>query len=186
MYKIKTPATSEPVTLEEVKRHMKVYINVDDEYISSLITAAREKYEEDTLRQIMEASWYLYLDSFYARVRIEKCPVTEIVSIKYNDSDSLEQTMTADEDYYSDIISEPASVIFNKMPATDGKPNAVKIEFKAGASERSGVKQSDKHAINILVSHWYELRQPVITGMTLTSVPITYDNLVELRRIARL
>ncbi|MBW1612412.1 MAG: phage head-tail connector protein [Deltaproteobacteria bacterium] len=186
MYVLKTAATSEPVTLAEVKSHMKVYINDDDEYISSLITAAREKYEADTLRQIMEATWQLYLDRFTSQVNIERCPVKSIESVKYNDSGSQEQTMTKDTDYYSDVLSEPGKVRFVNMPATDGRPNAICIEFKAGETNRANVAETDRHAIRLLAAHWYELRQPVITGMTLASVPITYDTLVELRRIPRI
>lgn len=186
MYVLKTAATEEPVTLTEVKSHMKVYINDDDEYISSLIAAAREKYEADTLRQIMSATWQLYLDSFASSVNIERCPVKSIVSVKYNDSDSVEKTMTEDTDYYKDILSEPGKVRFVNMPSTDGRPNAICIEFTAGESKRASVSEIDKHAIRLLTSHWYELRQPVITGMTLSSVPITYDTLVELRRIPRI
>jgi hypothetical protein len=62
--KLITPPTDEPVSLVEVKAHLRITSNLDDGYLPILITAARELVETVTRRQIMTAVWQLGQDSF--------------------------------------------------------------------------------------------------------------------------
>ena len=60
--------TLEPLTLAEVKRHLRIDHTDDDVYINDyLIPAAREYVEDETERQLITATWALKLPG---------CPVT--------------------------------------------------------------------------------------------------------------
>ena len=51
------PPSEEPVSLEEVKKHLNVDYNYDDELISGYITAARQYAEEYTRRSFVTQTW---------------------------------------------------------------------------------------------------------------------------------
>jgi uncharacterized phiE125 gp8 family phage protein len=54
--------TSEPVTLQEAKSHLRVTTDDDDALIQSHLEAARERVELETGRQLLTATWELWLD----------------------------------------------------------------------------------------------------------------------------
>ena len=56
--------TSEPVTLAELKLHLRVEDNTDDDLITEIGKAARLWVEKATGRQLMPATWQMTLDSF--------------------------------------------------------------------------------------------------------------------------
>lgn len=57
MLRTRTPATDEPVTLEEAKAHLAVIHAADDLLISALIVAAREVVERATAYALVVASY---------------------------------------------------------------------------------------------------------------------------------
>lgn len=58
-----TPASGWPVTLTEAKQHLRVATDDDDELIQSQLEAATERVELETGRQLLTATWQLWLDS---------------------------------------------------------------------------------------------------------------------------
>ena len=83
-----TSSTGEPITLEELKNHLRIMPGEteDDEYLRTLITMSRERVEEITNRKLMPQTWKLHLNNWpntdyiqlpYGRVR--SVPSTGIV-----------------------------------------------------------------------------------------------------------
>ena len=62
--KLITPPALEPISLQEAKAHLRVDFGDDDDYISALITAARDFAEGFTRRAFLTQSWLLALDHF--------------------------------------------------------------------------------------------------------------------------
>ena len=62
--KLLTPPTSEPVSLVEVKNHLRVDINDDDALISALIASARQQAEQICRRALINQQWLVTLDQF--------------------------------------------------------------------------------------------------------------------------
>ncbi len=64
--KLITPAILEPISLEELKLHLRIELDVldEDEYLEGLIIAAREHVEDITRRAIMTQTWNYYLQDW--------------------------------------------------------------------------------------------------------------------------
>ncbi|MBT4837928.1 MAG: hypothetical protein HON94_11345 [Methylococcales bacterium] len=161
VYKLKTAATSEPVTLTEAKAHLQVTVSDDDTFIGSLITAARMHVQSYMHRQLMPSTWQLFLDVFPSdTIYIKECPVTAISSIKYVDENGSEQTLSSSL-YSLDKESEPARlnpVYGESWKTTQTQNNAVTIEFTAGYADADSVPGAIKAAILLLVGFLYENR----------------------------
>lgn len=158
-FELVTSAASEPVTLAEAKSHLRVEHSDDDVLIASLVSTARELVESHTARQLVTADWKLHLDRFpHGDIEIRKCPVASVTSVTYYDENNTQQTWSTSL-YQVDTVNEPARIRceYNvTYPSTrSGKLNAVTVNFTAGQAVAS-VSDKAKHAILLLVSHWYE------------------------------
>ncbi|MGH2506356.1 MAG: head-tail connector protein, partial [Ktedonobacteraceae bacterium] len=54
----------EPVELEDMKLHLRIDQDVEDDYIRGLVVAAREYVENYCRRSLITQTWELYLDHF--------------------------------------------------------------------------------------------------------------------------
>ena len=166
--KIITPPTTEPVTLTEVKAHMRVDFSDDDTYITNLIETAREWCESFQNKAYITQTLEIALDTFPCNeIRLPRPPLTSVTSVKYYDLNDVEATVSTD-DYYVDDYAKPGTINLNYnkyWPKTTLRPtNAVIVRYIAGGS---AVSNKVKHAIMLLVNHWYENREVVSRVMAL-------------------
>lgn len=162
----------EPVTLEETKLFCRITQDEEDTYISQLITSARRMVEYGNLC-LNPQTWRLYLDMFPVQgyIVLNRFPVSEIVEVKYIDSNGDEQTF-AEENYYLDNSGVKPEWRLNygtTYPSSRGDHCSVWIDFIAGfpnivieeEEEISGVPSDLKQCVLNLVLHQYENRLPV-------------------------
>lgn len=175
--KIATPATAYPVTLTEAKAHLRVDYTTEDTLITTLILLATEYAEKRLGRALTTQTWDLYYEDFNEALEndddadciyIPFPPLQSITYIKYYDKDNVLQTLGAS-DYDVDIISEPGKVSLSAtssgFPGTYYRPNAVNIRFIAGYGAAStNVPETIRHAIKLLISHFYENREAITVG----------------------
>nr|CAD6610872.1 bacteriophage protein [Rhizobium sp. Khangiran2] len=78
-----TPPIAEPLTLAEVRAHLRLDDTQEDALLSSLIATAREHLERETGLCLMAQAWRLYLDDWPADgiIRIAKSPVQAIQTV---------------------------------------------------------------------------------------------------------
>lgn len=189
---IVTPPAEEPVTLTEAKNHLRVDLSDDDSLISALIVAAREHAEAITRRAFITQTLKLSLDAFPANngpIYVPMPPLQSVNSLKYFDTDGMEQTLTEGTDFLVDNESEPGRITpapDTGWPATQNRPNAVSVEFVAGFGDASKVPQGIKQAILLMVGHWYENREAVtMQGNNAGELPMAVDSLLMMHRIWR-
>lgn len=172
------------ITLDEAKKHLIVEHNDDDEYITSLLAVAVGHLEDITGRKFIEQSWKLLLDGWPGNAQIELpfggCK--SVASIIYKDQDGVATTWDA-ENYVVDTESVPGRVVIGydkSWPVvTLFNVNPISITFITGyGTTADKVPSPLKHAVKLLVAHWYEQREIIITGSIVAKVPTTVDALI--------
>lgn len=171
--------TTEPVSVDEVKDHLRVRFDTDDTLLGLYIGAARQWAEAYTQRQLITATWRLELESFPSEILVPHPPLASVTSITYTDAAGASQTLGASI-YQTDIVSTPGRIkpsYGNSWPATrSGVYGAVKLTYVAGYGAASSVPDDIKLALKQLVGHWYALREPVVIGTISTDIPFMFES----------
>lgn len=180
----------EPLTTAEAKTHLRVDTSDDDTYIDTLILAARQQAESITRRALITQTWKYYLAQFPINtpgqfpnaIEIPLPPLQSITSIKYTDNDGVQQTISSG-DYDVDINIEPGRIIpsfGNVWPSTRYQANSVEIILVTGYGDAStDIPVQIIQAIQLLIGHYYENRESVVTGTQVNVVPDTVQYLLD-------
>jgi uncharacterized phiE125 gp8 family phage protein len=179
--RVTTSPTQEPVSVSDMKSHLRVDHGHEDGRIADMIQAAREMVEEDAQVALCPQTLTIYLDAFPRwEVCLRKCPVNAISSITYVDSDGTTQTLSASE-YTFDAASKPARLTpayGETWPVTRPQVNAVAITATAGYTSPSSIPAMAKQAIKMLVAHWYENRETVLIGTISKELELSYKAII--------
>jgi uncharacterized phiE125 gp8 family phage protein len=197
--RITAPAVS-PLTLQQVKDHLRVD-NSDTDSIIQLYLDAATSYVDGEFgylgRALVTQTWELTIDAFPCHeIRLPLPPTQSVTSIKYDDADGNEQTLVASTDYYVDTSSEPSWIV----PALSGWPasgavfegiSAVRVRFVAGFDPttdsppdlRANVPTAIKQAMLLLIGQFHEHREESIVGLTTMRLPFASENLLRPWRV---
>jgi uncharacterized phiE125 gp8 family phage protein len=192
-----TAPAAQPLTLEEVKAHLRVDYSDTDSLISAYIDAATSYVEGEygfTGRALVTQTWELVIDHFpIHEIKIPLPPLQSVQSIKYDASDGFETTIATDQ-YYVDNVSEPAWVV----PITSGWPsdvlsavNSVRVRFVAGYPAttdsppdlRANIPRAIKQAMLLHIGDFHEHREQNIVGLTTMKLPFASENLLRPFRV---
>jgi len=134
-----------PVSLVEMKLHLRVDNSTDDSLISTLINAATEWCEKYEGQSYMMRSYKVYLDHFVNEMILPFPPLISVSSVQYYDSSGDLQTLSTD--YYTvDTDSFPgrAYLTFGQSwPATYTMPKSVIITYSTGYATTFTAATSD-------------------------------------------
>ena len=164
----------EPLTVAEAKLHLRVDISDDDAYIGTLITAAREWVEAYLDRTLITTQLILRAAEFpteeleLARPPMATAGTTTAVVITYTLADTTTATLSTAL-YRVDRTTTPGNVapIINGTWPSDviEDANAVAVTYWAGYGPTSAsVPATIRHAMLMLIGHWYEQRSAVLTA----------------------
>ena len=166
-----TPPAEEPVTLAEIKDHLRVSGTAEDSLLTLYAQMAREAVEEETWRALMPQTWTLYLPGWPANgvIELPRPPLAAVTAITYTDEDGVEGTLAAS-NYRVDTAREPGRVVLAPngawpVDALDSV-NGVAVEFVAGYADASAVPVTAKAAILLQIGEIYANREAVIVGST--------------------
>jgi len=156
----------EPITLAEAKAYLRVDGADDDTLIGALIATSRLHIEAALGCALITQGWSLYRDDWPLRgpVRLPLSPLQSIDAVRLYALDGS-TTLLAQSSYQVDAIGTPPRMV--RLPGSDwpkpGRPvNGIEIAFTAGyGATPSAVPAPIRHALLLLVAHWYENREPV-------------------------
>ena len=180
-----TPPAVEPVSLAEAKAHCRVDITDDDTYLTTLITTARKRVEEITSCALINQTWLYAVDDWPGSdtLKLPKSPLSSVTWIKYTDAAGVVTTYSAS-NYVVDTYSRPGRVRLKSTSSWPGTTlqelNGFQVQFVAGyGAAGTAVDEQLRHAILLLIEHWYENRDPVIvTGAMPQRIAMTVDALL--------
>ena len=178
----------EPLTVAEAKLHLRVDTTEDDTYIGTLITAAREWVENYLDRTLITTQLILRAAEFpteeleLARPPMVASGTATAVVITYTLADTTTATLSTAL-YRVDRTSTPGNVapIINGTWPSDviEDANAVAVTYWAGYGPTSAsVPATIRHAMLMLIGHWYDRRSAVLTGTISKPIEFAVESLL--------
>lgn len=186
-----TPPAIKPVSLAEAKAHCRATDFTDDDSTLTALIGAATSYLDGWTgilgRCLVEQTWRQDFCSFCSCMPVPLFPVISITSVNYFDSTGAEQTV--DPANYSlqanDLGAYVRFVDAFSMPGLRSDDPAVSVTYKAGYANggtdpnfTSTIPDPIKHAILLLVSHWYQNRDAVVIGQQPTELPMAVAALI--------
>ncbi len=182
------PPAAEPITLAEVKAHLRLDASDEDTLLAGLMRAAREYLEGQMGLALIARTFRLYLDDWPAArvIQIARGPVQTIETVTVYDASGMPVEVDAT-GYVLDGMARPARLVLPSRPGTERALNGIEIDFTAGFGE-SGAEVPDtlKRALLLHVAAMYELRGVLSLDDQPGAVPQGYDRLVAPHALRRL
>lgn len=168
------------VSVAEAKEHLRIVdMTTDDDYIGVLIDTATAWCEDYCDRTFADKQYTVAFDDFVdLRIGLPRPPVrlnataaSATVTISYVDQGGTTQTLTwsqsGTQQFRLDRDHVPALVYplyLENWPNVRLDDKAVQVTYLAGYGGAESVPTPAKHAIKMLVGHWYANRETVLTG----------------------
>jgi len=166
--KLVAAPTIEPITLAEAKEHLQYTAADQDNYITGLITFAREAAEGLTKRcmisQTREATRDYFPDTIILRPN-----VTSIISVTYYDTAGVQKTLDP-QDYMLDNAAGTSAHWCLPMPGKsfpstqDGRANSVVVRYQSGYINAANVPRVVKQWMMLQIGNMFANRESLVIG----------------------
>jgi len=153
----------EPVSLTEAKLHLRVDGNDENTLVTALIAAARQEAESYTRRALVTQTWRYTCDRLAATVTLPHQPLQSVTSI------AIDGVTLAASNYEVDTSTGRVKPLSGYAAEGIG---GIAITYVAGYGAASDVPQALRQAMLLMIGHWYEHREAVITGPIATELPL--------------
>ncbi len=183
---VSAPA-SEPITVSDLKTHLRIDAATEDSYLPALIAAARETVEQRAWRALFTQTWDLTLDRWPSgrSIKLPKPPLQSVTYVKYTDEDGVQSTLSSDA-YVVDTAGEPGRIVLKidqSWPsATLQVTSAIVVRFVCGWASTGSIPPALVHAVRLLAGHYYENREATMfaAGVSAIVMPFGVDALVQM------
>ncbi|MEM7619806.1 MAG: head-tail connector protein [Pseudomonadota bacterium] len=173
----------EPISLTEAKAFLRVDDTNEDTLISSLITASRIHVEVSLGQGLITQNWSYLIDAWPSERDIF-LPIKPVQSISeivtYDNSDVA--TIYAASNYTVDKVSDMPRVVLKHgaaAPVPIKHINGIEVKMVVGyGAAADTVPEPIRQALKLLVTHWFENREPVMFGNNALHVPNIVEGLL--------
>lgn len=136
-WRVETAAASDPVSVTELKTHLRIDGSDEDTLLLLYIQAATEAARNITNRVFIHTTFEEWFPCFRNVMELRQSPLVSVSSIRYLDSDGNEQPL--DSSVYqvlpNGIVGRIKLAYNQSWPATQANDLAVKVTYVAGYSE---------------------------------------------------
>ncbi len=181
----------EPVSVSEAKAHLRLDGDVEDVLVGSLIVTSRLHVEAALGLALIHQGWRLSLDRWPGLrepVRFPLRPIASVTSVTVYAEDGTPAILPS-ESYLLDGHALSPRLIPQEggWPRPGRRANGIEIAFEAGiGAAAADVPAPLRHAILLLVAHWYEHRDPLEIGQAAAAIPPAVSDLLRPYREVRL
>lgn len=175
-----TEPAETPVSLAEIKTHLRVDHAEDDTLIEAYIGAAVARLDGRAGilgRCLVTQTWRQDYAGWPPKglFRLPFCDVQSIGSLKYSDPDNVEQTVAPSlyqlhQDDLSSFLWLRSA--FTRPSLYSDRLDPVRITFTAGYGDATKVPSDIKAAILLMVGDFYENREDTVVGASLDVRPL--------------
>lgn len=158
--------TSEPITLVEARLQIATTGGAWDDLLNAYIPAARDVVETLTKRKLLRQTLRVEMDYFPDVIRLEYPPLAAVTSVEYVDNAGVLQTLSPSlyqvDPGTDDRPARIAPAFGTSWPQTRREMRAVRVTYSCGyetAADLNAAKPSLRHAMLMLISHWFEHRE---------------------------
>lgn len=156
---VTTTAPTVPAALTTLlMEHCRLDTNADQaDSLTQYLRAAIEMAQERTGQQLFSASYRYEIDAWVNPIRLPLPPLVSVASIKYDDPENIEQTLSN----YTVVTSRrPGRITLRETPETSGRPGCIRIAFTCGyGSAVDSLPYMLRQAILLTAAAWFELRE---------------------------
>ena len=191
---------AEPITLDELKAHLRLTHDSQNDLLTALIATAREEVERDTWRGLVDSTKSVILREFPARLNgwvtrdrkiyLPFVPLRTVTAITYRDAAGTTQTLNSNQ-YVVDTAHEPGTIEPAPncaWPETQVHPAAVTIAIVCGYATPAAVPPGLKHAVKLIAAKLFNSATPAPlapAGGGVGTARTTLDRLLEKFRVRR-
>ena len=183
-----SPPLTQPVTLNQIKQHLRLDHTSDDDYLTELTGAATAHIEAHIGHCLINRTLRQYVDVLPSErtISVKAWPVSEILSITGYDTDGEPDVLPANA-YTLKNLNGIAQVEIGNEASFENFINGLEIDFVSGHGDSSlDVPSNIIRAILVLIAHWYEFRGTLPAGDETALIPQGIDKLLAPVRRVRL
>lgn len=184
-----TTPSVEPITLAEVKTHLRLTGTAEDVYLWQLIRGARERVEAFTGRALITRTVTLDLTAQESRppIRLLYPPVASITSVTGYDNDANTTTVSTSNYFLSGDDLYPAPNTSGWAEEAERLAWALRIVYSTGyGSNVEDVPYDLRHALLLWIADQYEMRQSEVLGTVVARSSNNWKSLLRPYRVNKL
>lgn len=178
---VTVPPTVEPVTWDEADAQLRLDGDTSEQYlVEDLIQSARAHVEAYCGARFATQTVAMKCDCFADLTRLPEAPVASITSIAYVDPDGAGQTLSTDVyELRADGLEAAIVLKYNQSWPSIQAGSRITVTAVVGFAT---VPADVKHALKLLVGHWFENREAAAIGVSVTGIPHAVDDLLSNHR----
>ncbi len=177
-----TGPAREPVSLTEVLAHCRISSVDEDGLIAGYMLAARHYVEGYTRRALITQQCRLTIDDGWPDVvTLPRSPLVSFDQGHYGDTAGVQQALASSSYMVSTSGMEGRLVpaFGSRWPSVRAQIDAISVDFTCGYGDQPGaVPAPIRHAVLLLIGHWYENREAVVIGSTVGELPLAVEALL--------